>query len=237
MQFQRVPPSLQGMLRPIAQALGAREPAIRMRVQALRARFPHLTHDQLAKELIRSTRNRVAATGALSGALAVAPGLGTALALGTTTSQALYALEQETELALGIAMVYGHDIGPSDERLIEAIVVVGIASGAVKVREELLVAGGERLAIAAFRRLPSTVLAHAGGRFFAAIMGRLAGEGLLRTAARIVPFAVGVAAGAGFDWLTVTALGRVAMRYYGAVPAAVPLSAAPEYLPDVVAGG
>jgi hypothetical protein len=49
--------------------------------------------------------------------------------------------------------------------------------------------------------------------------------------ARAAPLAIGVAAGAGFDWLAVTALGRAAIRYYGpggpaaragATPAAVP---------------
>src|SRR5579859_1032518 len=152
MDLERLPPQFQTVLRSLAQALNKREPAIRERVQAMRGRSPHYTHDQLALELIRSTRRRVATTGALSGAVAVAPGLGTMLALGTATSQALYALEQETELVMAIAMIYGHELASSDERLIEAIVVVGIAGGAVKLREDVLVVGGERLAVAAFRK-------------------------------------------------------------------------------------
>ena len=235
MDLENLPPQVRGVLRSLGQVLSSREPAIRAHVQGLRVRYPHFTNDQLASELIRSTRNRVAATGALSGAIAVAPGLGTLAAFGTATSQALYALEQEVELVFGIATIYGHEIGTSDERLIEAIVVVGIASGAVKVRDELLVVGGERIALAAFQKLPSTVLAHGGGRILSRILGRLATSGLARTAARVIPFAVGIAAGAGFDWLTVTGLGKVAMRYYRA-PRPVELlpSAAPEYLPHVV---
>src|SRR5207245_698399 len=149
--FDRLPPQLQVVLRTLAQAVRSREPAIEGNLHQLRARHPHFTNDQLAKELIRSTRRRVAATGALSGATAIAPGLGTMLAVGTVTSQALYALEQEIELVLGIAMIYGHELGTSDERLVEALVVVGITSGAVKLREDVLVTGGERLAVAAFR--------------------------------------------------------------------------------------
>lgn len=238
MDLERLPPQIQMLLRSLARALSTREPAIRARIEALRARSPHLTHDQLALDLIRSTRRRVATTGALSGAVSVAPGLGTVLALGTATSQALYALEQETELVMAIAMIYGHELASSDDRLIEAIVVVGIAGGAVKLREDVLVVGGERLAVAAFRKLPGTLLAHGGGRFLGRILARLATTGIARTAARIVPFAVGVAAGAGFDWLTVTALGRVAMRYYGpGGPGALPLLAAPEDLLHVESGG
>src|SRR5947209_11666117 len=144
------PPQVRALLRSLAGAVASREPAIQAKVDRLRATRPQLTSDQLARELIRSTRRRVAATGALSGAASIAPGLGTALAIGTVTSQTLYALEQEVELVLGIAMVYGHELSGSDDRVLEALVVVGITSGAIKLRGGVRVAGGERLAGAAF---------------------------------------------------------------------------------------
>ena len=229
MDFDRLPPQLQAVLRALAHAVRSREPAIQGRVTQLRARHPHFTNDQLALALIRSTRRRVAATGALSGATAIAPGLGTVLALGTITSQTLYALEQEIELVLSIAMIYGHELGGSDERLLEALVVVGITSGAVKLREDVLVSGGERLAIAAFRRLPGTLLAHGGSRILTRILTRVATSGAAKAAARVVPIGVGIAAGAGFDWLAVTGLGRAAMKYYGpGGPGAKPLLLAAE---------
>lgn len=229
MDFDRLPPQLQAVLRALAHAVRSREPAIQTSVTQLRARHPHFTNDQLALALIRSTRRRVAATGALSGATAIAPGLGTVFALGTITSQTLYALEQEIELVLSIAMIYGHELGGSDERLLEALVVVGITSGAVKLREDVLVSGGERLAIAAFRRIPATLLAHGGSRILTRILTRVATSGAAKAAARIVPIGVGVAAGAGFDWLAVTGLGRAAMRYYGpGGPGAKPLLLAAE---------
>jgi hypothetical protein len=213
--LDRLPPQLQSVLRGLARMISSREPALQARVDKLRARHPHFTNDQLALEEIRSTRRRVASTGALSAAAAIAPGLGTMIAVGTVTSQAFYALEQEVELVLAVAMIYGHELATSDERVLEALVVVGITSGAVKLREDVLVTGGERLAIAAFRRLPSTLLAHGGSRILARILARVAGSGAAKAAARLVPIGVGVAAGAGFDWLAVTGLGRAAMKYYG----------------------
>jgi len=121
-------------------------------------------------------------------------------------------------------MIYGHELGGSDERLLEALVVVGITSGAVKLREDVLVSGGERLAIAAFRRLPATLLAHGGSRILTRILTRVATSGAAKAAARVVPIGVGIAAGAGFDWLAVTGLGRAAMKYYGpGGPGAKPL--------------
>ena len=229
METDRLPVQVQAVLRRLSQVVSAREPAIQAHIQALRASRPQLTNDQLALELIRSTRRRVAATGALSGAAAIAPGLGTVLAIGTVTSQALYALEQEVELVLGIAMIYGHELGGSEDRVLEALLVVGLASGALKLREDVLVAGGERIAVAAFRRMPGWIVTHAGGRVLTRILTRVATTGIGKAAVRVIPLAVGVAAGAGFDWIAVSGLGHAAVRYYGpGGPGARPLLLAPE---------
>ena len=229
MDLDQLPPQLRFVIHSLDTAVKTREPAIRAKVERLRSAHPNHNNHQLALELIRSTRRRVAATGALSGAVSIAPGLGTALALGTITSQTLYALEQEIELVLGIAMIFGHELGGSDDRVLEALVVVGISSGAVKLREDVLIVGGERLALAAFRRLPEVLLRHAGGRLLTRILTRFATTGAAKVAARVVPLGVGIGVGAGFDWVAVTGLGRAAMKYYGpGGPGARPLLLAPE---------
>src|SRR6058998_1799089 len=215
MDLEQLPPQLRIVLKSLDHAMKRREPAIRAKVERLRAAHPAYTNDQLAKALIRSTRRRVAATGAISGAASIAPGLGTMLAIGTVTSQTFYALEQEIELVLGIAMVFGHDLRGSQGRVLEALVVVGLTSGALKLREEVLVAGGERLAIAAFRRVPSLLVVHGSGRLVTRILARFAVTGSAKVAARVIPLGVGLATGAGFDWLAVTGLGRAAMKFYG----------------------
>ncbi|HEV2216958.1 MAG TPA: hypothetical protein VGV88_05200 [Candidatus Dormibacteraeota bacterium] len=238
MDIDQLPSPVRALLRRLAQVVASREPAIEAGIQALRAKHPHLTNDELAMALVRSTRRRVAATGAVSGAASIAPGLGTALALGTVTSQAFYALEQEVELVLAIAMVYGHELSGSEDRVLEALVVVGIASGALKLREDVLVAGGERLAVAAFRQMPGLIIGHASGRLVTRIVARVATSGFAKVAARVIPLAIGVTVGAGFDWLAVSALGRAAMRYYGpGGPGAKPLLLAPEDSPHVELGG
>jgi hypothetical protein len=227
--LDRLPPQLREILNALAGALRSREPALRAKVEGLRLANPKLTNDELALKLIRDTRMRVAATGAASGAAAIAPGLGTLLALGAATSQALYALEQETELVMAIAIIYGHELLESDERVLEALVVVGIAGGSVKLRENVLVAGGERITVAAFRALPREWLGRAGGHVLARILTRVVGSRALSTIGRAVPLAIGMALGAGFDWVTVSALGRAAMRYYGpGGPGARPLLLAPD---------
>jgi hypothetical protein len=229
MDHDEVPPQVRFLLRSLDQAVKTREPAIRSRIEHLRAKHSDFTNDQLAHALIRSTRRRVATTGAISGAASIAPGLGTLLAVGTVTSQTLFALEQEVELVLGIAMIYGHELRGSEGRVLEALVVVGLTSGALKLREDVFVAGGERLAVAAFRRVPNLLLVHGSGRFITRILGRFATSGAAKAAARVVPLGVGVGIGAGFDWIAVTGLGRAAIRYYGpGGPGARPLLLAAE---------
>ena len=229
MDLDDLPPQLRAVLRSLDSAVKGREPAVRARVDALRAAHPLDTNHQLAQALIRSTRRRVAATGAISGAAAVVPALGTALAIGTVASQSLYAVEQEIELVLAISMLFGHELSDTEDRVLEALVVVGAAGGALKLRQDVMVVGGERLAIAAFRRMPSLLLTHGGGRVLSRILSRVATTGTAKFAARVIPLGVGVAAGAGFDWIAVTTLGRAAVRYYGpGGPGAQPLLLAPE---------
>jgi len=229
LNLEELPPQLRAVLRQLGRAVASREPAVRAKVADLRLTHPSHNSEQLARDLIKTTRRRVAATGAISGAASIAPGLGTMLAIGTVTSQTLYALEQEVELVLGIAIVYGHELSENDDRVLEALVVIGLTSGAVKLREDVLVAGGERMALAAFRHLPALIIAHGGGRVMTRILTRAATSGAAKVAARVVPMGVGVAVGAGFDWVAVTGLGRMAMRYYGpGGPGARPLLLAPE---------
>jgi hypothetical protein len=214
MQVGDLPPQLRPIMQALTAVVRSREPAIRERVKQLRAEHPDLGPEGLSRLLIRGTRSRVAATGALSGASAIAPGIGTLVALGAATGQGLYALEQETELVLAIAMLHSRELADSDERLFEALVVVGLAGGAVKLRENVLVAGGQRITVAAFRRLPGAWLGRAGTHALTRVLGRALAERAAAAAVRTVPLAVGMAAGAGFDWVAVTLLGRAALRYY-----------------------
>ena len=229
MDLDSLPPQARFVITSLERAIHAREPALRARIEDLRAAHPGDNSDELASALIRITRRRVATTGAISGAASIAPGVGTALAIGTVTSQTLYALEQEVELVLGIAMIYGHELVGSEGRVLEALLVVGLTSGALKLREDILVAGGERLALAAFRRVPGLLLVHGGGRFVTRILSRFATSSAAKIGARVIPLGVGIGVGAGFDWLAVTGLGRAAMRYYGpGGPGARPLLLASE---------
>lgn len=222
MEEDRLPLHLRPAMHALRRVIRNREPAIRERVQGLQAENPGLEADELARRLVRATRRRVTATGAASGAAGIVPGVGTLVSLGTSAGQGLYALEQEVELALGIAMIYGCELEESDKRLFESLAVIGMAGGALRLRDDVIVAAGQQITIAAFRRLPQGWLGRTASHVLTAILGRSLARRAAATAARTIPLAVGVAASAGFDWLAVTVVGRAATRYYQRVAASRP---------------
>lgn len=208
------------MLQVLAKMLRAREPAIHRQVDELRAAHPDAGPEEIARIMIARTRRRLAGSAAATGAAAIIPGVGTLFSLGTAAGQSLYALEQEVELVLGVSIAYGYELEENDRRLLEALLVVGLAGGAVKLRDAVLVAGGQRVTVAAFRRLPEMFMARAGGHVLGRVMAHVLSSNAASVVARAAPLAVGMAAGAAFDWIAVTGLGRAAIRYYGRLPAA-----------------
>ncbi|MGI8563965.1 MAG: hypothetical protein ACR2MZ_10520 [Candidatus Dormibacter sp.] len=225
-----IPPQFRPALNLIANGLRTRESDIRANVARVTAENPGKSPEELARILIGQTRRRVSATGAVSGATAILPGLGTIVALGTVTGQGLWALEQEAELVMAIAMLFGHELADSDDRLVEALVIVGVAGGAVKLRDNVLVAGGRGLSVAAFRRFPASFATRTGGHVLGRIIARVAGTRAVASVARVAPLAIGLVVGAGFDWVTVTALGRAAIRYYGPNGPAAQAALEPPYV-------
>jgi hypothetical protein len=215
MDFGSLPPQLRPVLQALGKTMAARQQAVRRQVAELQTANPGRDREQLARILIEDTRRRVVRSAVATSAPAIVPGVGSMLSLSAAAGQSLYALEQEVELVMAIAMLYGHELESSEDRLLEALLVVGLAGGGVKVRDAVVVAGGHRITVAAFRRLPRAWMARAGSRVLTRILARVFRSRAAAAAARATPLAVGAAAGAGFDWIAVTGLGRAAIRYYG----------------------
>lgn len=215
MRMETLPPQARWVLTQAQKGIRKREPAVRQLVRKLRDEFPDATSDELARILIARQRRRLTLTAAASGAVGVVPGLGVLAVVGAGTVQSFYALEQELELVLAIGLVFGHLPVAEEDRTLEALLVVGIAGGAVKLRDDLLIAGSQRLAVHAVTTYPPILLSHLGSGALTRILKGAVGAQVGAVAARALPLAVGVGIGAGFDWVTVTALGRAAIRYYG----------------------
>jgi hypothetical protein len=215
MELNALPPQLHWVLTAAQKGIKNREPAIQETVRKLRLEFPAATDGELARTLIGRTRRRLAMTAAASGAAAIVPGLGTLGVIGVGTVQSMYALEQELELVLAVGLIFGHLPVEHDDRTLEALVVVGIAGGAVKLRDDLLIAGSQRIAVHLVTTYPPLLLSRVGSAALTRILTGAIGSEVGAVLARALPAAVGITVGAGFDWITVTALGNAALRYYG----------------------
>lgn len=200
----------QSDLPPVLQALAGwmqgREPAIRVHVEILRASAPGLSSDQVADRLIKEFRGRIVKTGAVTSAIGVIPGLSTLVELGALGAQGAYAIKQEIEMVMAIAIGFGHDLSESQERLVEVLAVAGVVTGTNLVRDRVLVEGGRAAAQRGVTRAAAGLAGRAGGRLASRAV---AGAG------RLLPLGVGVVIGAGFDFASVTGLGKAAKRYYG----------------------
>ncbi|MGH2927294.1 MAG: hypothetical protein ACRDL8_03730 [Solirubrobacteraceae bacterium] len=213
--MQALPPQLHWVLAAAQKGIKTREPAVQETVRKLRLEFPEATPDEVARTLIRRQRRRLAATAAASGAVSVVPGLGTLAVLGVGTVQSVYALEQELELVLAVGLIFGHLPVEHEDRTLEALLVVGLAGGAVKLRDDLLIVGSQRLAVHAVTTYPRLLLSRVGSQALTRILSGAVGSQVGSVLGRALPLAVGIGVGAGFDWITVTALGNAALRYYG----------------------
>lgn len=216
MELNTLPPRLQWVLSAVQKGIQKREPAVQETVRKLELEFPEATPEKLARTLINRQRRRLALSAAASGAASVVPGVGTLGVLGVGTVQSMYALEQELELVLAVGLIFGHLPVEQEDRTLEALVVVGIAGGAVKVRDDVLIAGSQRLAVHLLTTYPRLLLSRAGSAALTRILTGTVGTQVGSVLVRALPAAVGVGVGAGFDWITVTALGNAAVRYYGA---------------------
>lgn len=210
-----LPAQLHWVLSAAQKAIKKRQPAVEETVRKLRLEFPDATPEQLARTLINRQRRRLALTSAASGAAAVVPGMGTLGVLGVGTVQSMWAMEQELELVLAVGLLFGHLPVEGEDRTLEALLVIGIAGGAVKIRDDLLIAGSQQLALHLVTTYPRLLLTRVGGPALIRILTGTVGAQVGSALARALPAAVGIGVGAGFDWITVTALGNAALRYYG----------------------
>ena len=98
----------------------------RQRVDDLRRSNPHLSDAQLLKKLDKTFTTSVVTTGAATGALAAAPGVGTAVALIAATGDTSWFLTAATGYVIGAAALRGVKVESYEhERALVLLVVAG----------------------------------------------------------------------------------------------------------------
>src|SRR3954453_23650310 len=89
--------------------LHTRHAAIASAVEVERLRLPNATPRELAERLIQQRTRFVAGSGAVTSIPGAAPGIGSAIGIGTSLADTAVLLYNECALVLAIAAAYGRD--------------------------------------------------------------------------------------------------------------------------------
>ena len=165
--------------------------SIQAEVDALRTAKPDLTREQLAEHLTKKAAVRVASVGAAAG-IPSGP-----LAVLAMAPDIFNLVLQQSRLVLSIAFLY--DRKPHVKQRFKEVVAtlaVGTGASASRLGARVLIAKGlERAAAAKLAR-------------------KIFGRYLVRRLPKIVPI-IGTIAGASINYVSMRAVGRAAVAYYG----------------------
>ncbi|MFF3991494.1 hypothetical protein ACFY0B_43995 [Streptomyces sp. NPDC001797] len=184
-------------------------------------RNPEATPAQVIRNLERMYVSAMAGTGAVIGATAAAPGVGTGLALALSAGEGLSTLRLSTRFALSIAQVHGT---PLDELERLRTIVMGIMLGGAGSAAITKVAGrtGQHWGRQVVARVPGTALRPINdilGRHFVTKYGTKQGIIVL---SRVAPFGFGAAIGGGANAALATLTVMAARRAFGPPPTSSP---------------
>ncbi len=182
---------------------------------------PHADAHGVATEIIRRVARELGAAGALSGAVAAAPGVGTSASLATGAADVGLAFGRLTSMVLAVGLAYGIDLSDADDRRRHAYAVLS-GSG-----QQLT--PGERKAGELKKQLGQQALGKGGtGKGPAGSMGNMVttkvGTKMLSKLATqetaiklgsLLPLGFGAGVGAVGNRALVFSVGRAAVKYFG----------------------
>ncbi|MEO5900149.1 MAG: EcsC family protein [Ilumatobacteraceae bacterium] len=214
-------PSTQRVTRAIVAAVDKAVDAEWVNARARAATIPGRTVRDKVDNLARSFARELGTVGAVTGAVAAVPTLGTASAISAGAAELGYFTIRASELILTIAALHGHTGSTSDERRawILSILVFGNAAAegftrlAAESSRRLGFAGAVRLPVTAIRSINSSM-----GRTIITKYGRRRAAVGLGTA---MPFGIGAVVGATANYAGTKALARHAHKFFSKLPPAI----------------
>lgn len=184
------------LLAALDKGLSEADPIAIARVERMKAGYPGITTEQIAKKLGHRFRNTVAASGAAAGAAAVAPGVGTAVALAATAPDLYLYMRESAVYVLAMSQIHGVRALDADERRAVVLMVLvggGLAAGANKAIGQV----GPNVAKIIVQKVPPQTLNEINkylGRYFITKYGAKSGGLVL---SKHVPLGLGVVVGGG----------------------------------------
>ncbi len=185
--------------------------------RALSAR-PHADAHGVSTEIIRRVARELGAAGAVSGAVAAAPGVGTSASLATGAADVGLAFGRLTSMVLAVGLAHGVDMSDSDDRRRHAYAVLS-GSG-----QQLT--AGERKAGELKKQLGQQAIGKGHGpggsmgnmvttKVGTKMLSKLATQETVIKLGSLLPLGFGAGVGAVGNRALVFSVGRAAVKYFG----------------------
>jgi GAF domain-containing protein len=191
-------------------AVRLRAPALAAGVEVERLLYPDLELDLFLAHLVRRRAKLSATIGAVTAAPAVFPGVGTAVALGSSVADAGATLYSEVALIVELCAAVGRSIENTPALTVDVLIVLARDAG-VEIPDELL-AHAQRGEVAP-AEIPRETLGDLNRELGGRVVKRIARRRARVLLGRELPFGVGVALGGVANYRSMHHLGRTAIKH------------------------
>jgi hypothetical protein len=215
----------------IERALRTQQPLVAARIAAIRRKRPEASPAEVIHGLGRSYQLAVAGTGAVGGAIAILPAIGTVASLATASAEALAALNASVLYTLAVAEVHALPTETPERRRTLVLAVVMGQSGQAALRKITGKSGDWAQDIT--NTLPLTRLGPLNSSLSRWFIKRFVVRQSVLALGRALPLGIGLVIGAVGNLVIARAIIRAADQAFGPAPAQWPdapvLSAHPSY--------
>ncbi len=203
----------------VDKGLSEAQPIAAARVAKMQTEYPGITTEQMAKKLGRRFRNTVTASGAAAGAVAAAPGVGTAAGIAATAPDLYLFMRESAVYVLAMAQIHGVRALDADER--RAVVLMVLVGGSLAAGTNKAIGhAGPNVAKIIVQKVPAQTLREINkylGRHFITKYGTKSGGLVL---SKHVPLGIGVVVGGGANAAFATQTIRSAHKTFADWPEA-----------------
>lgn len=197
-----------------------RAAAIAADVDIFRLRRPGLDQAGLERALIRERARKGGLVGMASGLPSLVYGIGTGLEVAAAFGDASAVTYAEVSEILAIAHLRGRDLSDIESRRLDVLLTMGLATGAVKIKDGALYFGERRLDPAGLEDLPDEVIGVINRDLADRVIMKFARRHAAVLAGRLMPLGIGVTVAGVEDFRSVGGVGRTARKYFDLVDAA-----------------
>lgn len=176
------------------------------------------TRAQRVDQLITSFAKELAALGAVTGASAAAPGLGTVAAFTTVAADLGWFTLRAGDLILSIAAVHGHTEPSVEERRAWVLSILAFGNSASKMFTKLAGEAGKGLGARTTARIPVEVLRRMNARFGRTIVTKYGTRRGAIALGRALPLGIGAVIGGVGNYGLIRVIGRQADAFFAEHP-------------------